>query len=244
MVEEYQSDPVFGNPHLTPEHALHASVGYDHQLAPGVRLESTVFGKWLYDQVVRSDALVTRADGSQAPVGYLNDGVGRVYGLELLVRAFGGGPVTGWISYTLSRSERRDEPGEPWRLFSFDQTHSLTLLAATRLPWKLFLGARFRFVTGNPTTPIVGSIYDADSDSYTPIAGAINSERLDAFHELDLRVERSWLFDSWKLTGFIDLSNVYSRRNPEGYSYSYDYRQRELIAGLPILPSVGMKGEF
>ena len=244
MVEEYQSDPVFGNPSLTPQHALHASVGYDRTLAPGVTVESTLFGKWLYDQVVRSDALVVRADGTQAPVGYLNDGVGRVFGLELLVRAVGVGPLSGWISYTLSRAERRDEPGEPYRLFSFDQTHSLTVLAAARLPWKLFAGARFRYVTGDPTTPITGSIFDADSDSYIPLPGATNSERLDAYHELDLRIERTWLFDSWKLTGFLDVQNVYSHRNPEGYSYSYDYRQRELIAGLPVLPSFGVKGEF
>ena len=243
MVEEYQSDPIFGNPNLTPQHALHASIGYDLKLPAGLSVESTLYGKWLTDQVVRSDALVTRADGSQAPVGYVNDGVGRVYGLELLVRT-GVGPVTGWISYSLSRAERRDEPGQDYRLFSFDQTHSLTVVAAVRLPWKLFAGGRFRYVTGDPTTPITGSIFDADSDSYTPLPGATNSERLDAYHELDLRLERSWLFDSWKLTGYLDLENVYSRRNPEGYSYSYDYRQREVLAGLPILPSFGIKGEF
>jgi TonB family protein len=242
-VEEFQSDPVFGNPDLTPQHALHASVGYDHQIAPGVRFESTLYGKWLYDQVVRSDALVTRANGSQTAIGYVNDGVGRVYGVELLLRG-GVGPVIGWITYGLSRAERRDEPGEPYRLFSFDQTHSLTVIAGIKLPWGIFAGARFRYATGNPTTPITGSIFDADSDSYTPVPGATNSERLEAYHELDLRFERSWLFDSWKLTGFLDLANVYNRRNPEGYSYSYDYRQREVLGGLPILPSFGIKGEF
>ena len=242
-VEEFQSDTVFGNPDLTPQHALHASLGYDHQIGPGLRVESTVYGKWLYNQVVRSDALVTRADGSQTVIGYVNDGVGRVYGLELLLRG-GVGPMIGWITYGLSRAERRDEPGQPYRLFSFDQTHSLTIIAGIKLPWKLFAGARFRYATGNPTTPITGSIFDADSDSYTPIPGATNSERLDAYHEIDVRIERSWLFDSWKLTGFLDVANVYNRRNPEAYAYSYDYRQRQVIGGLPILPSFGMKGEF
>jgi hypothetical protein len=152
--------------------------------------------------------------------------------------------MIGWITYGLSRAERRDEPGQPYRLFSFDQTHSLTIIAGIKLPWKLFAGARFRYATGNPTTPITGSIFDADSDSYTPIPGATNSERLDAYHEIDVRIERSWLFDSWKLTGFLDVANVYNRRNPEAYAYSYDYRQRQVIGGLPILPSFGMKGEF
>jgi hypothetical protein len=52
------------------------------------------------------------------------------------------------------------------------------------------------------------------------------------------------VFDSWQLTTYLDLTNAYNRRNPEAYTYSYDYRQREVISGLPIFPAFGVKGEF
>jgi TonB family protein len=243
-VPEFESDPVFGNPDLAPQHALHASLGYDRQVLPELRVESTVFYKWLGDLAVRSDALVMKPDGSLGPVGYVNDGAGRVFGLELLVRLGGAGPLTGWVSYTLSRAERKDRDDQPWRLFSFDQTHILTVVASARLPWRLTAGGRFRFVSGNPSTPVTGSIYDADADVYIPIPGATNSERVASYNQLDLRIERPFLFDSWKLTAYLEVQNVYNRKNPEAYNYSYDYRQREIISGLPIFPSFGVKGEF
>lgn len=241
---EYQSDAVFGNPRLLPSHALHAQVGYDWQPLSALRIETTLYHKWLTDLAVRSDVLEARSDGTVAPLGYSNEGTGTVIGAELLVRLTGDGPLTGWLSYTLSRSERQDRASEPTRPFSFDQTHILTVVASLRLPWQLLGGMRFRYVTGNPATPITGSVFDADADVYIPIPGATNSLRQDAFHQLDLRIERRFRFDAWMLTVYLDLQNVYNQRNPEGYTYSYDYRTQAVISGLPFFPSLGVKGEF
>jgi hypothetical protein len=197
----------------------------------------------MFDLVVRSDELVMR-DGAMVEEGYDNDGDGRAGGVELLVRLHGKGPVSGWVSYTLSRAERRDGPGEEYRPFTFDQTHILSVVASVQLPWRLIFGARFRYVTGNTETPITGSLYDADSDVYVPIPGATNSERVPSYNQLDLRLERRWVFDRWALTAYLDVQNSYNRQNPEGWVYSYDYRQREVLSGLPIIPSIGIKGEL
>src|SRR3972149_1659510 len=98
------------------------------------------------------------------------------------------------------------------------------------------------YVTGNPSTPVVGSIYDADADVYLPLPGAINSERLPAYHELDLRLERQFVFDTWRLTAYLDVQNVYNRRNPERYQSSYENRERTVIPGVALAAGWALAG--
>jgi TonB family protein len=240
---EFQTDSVFGNPDLRSEHAIHYGLGYDRELTSTFKVESTFFYKTLRDLATLDDALVRR-DGELVPIGYSNQGTGRIYGAELLARWQGRGPLFGWLSYTVSRSERRDAPTEETRLFSFDQTHILTAVGSIELPWGIIGGLRFRLVSGNPDTPIIGSLYDADADVYLPIPGEPSSVRLPMFHQLDLRLEKKFRFDSWMLTAYLDIQNVYNRGNPEAFTYSYDYRERVVIKGLPFFPAFGIKGEL
>lgn len=144
----------------------------------------------------------------------------------------------------MARSERRGPGEENYRLFDLDQTHNLTILGQYRLTPTWELGARFRYVTGNPTTPVVDAIYDSDADSYSPVYGAVNSGRVAAFHQLDVRVDKHWIFDTWKLTAYVDVQNVYNRANPEAIAYNFDYTESKSRAGLPLIPSFGVRGAF
>jgi len=173
----------------------------------------------------------------------VNGGRGRIYGLEVSAKLK---PTTrgfGFLSYTLSRSERNDH-GDGWRLFDYDQTHILTVAGGYRLPRNWDLGATFRYASGNPATPILGGIYDANADFYSPVFGATNSVRNPATHQLDIRIEKGWRFKSWALATYLDLQNVYNHRSQEGLQYSYDYATSKPVLGLPILPSLGLRGEF
>jgi hypothetical protein len=87
-------------------------------------------------------------------------------------------------------------------------------------------------------------VVDANSGAYVPLYGAVNSERLPPFNQLDLRVDRTWTYQTWKLGLYLDVQNVYNRGNVEGYSYSYDYSQRSPLTGLPILPILGLNAEW
>lgn len=173
-----------------------------------------------------------------------NGGEGRAYGAELLLRQRFGNWYWGWIAYTLSFAERKDPMSGGYRPFDFDQTHILTVVASFSLPWDLELGGRFRYVTGSPDTPVVSAVYDGDSGIYVPKYGEPNSARNDDFHQLDIRLDKTWVFQDWILTTYIEVQNVYNRANPEGYSYNYNYTEREVISGLPIIPGFGIKGEF
>jgi hypothetical protein len=226
----------FGNPNLKNEVALHYVAGFDFDPMPTLHIETVGFYKDLHDLIVRGK---TANDPN-----LVNDGIGRVYGGELLVRQELFHGFFGWIAYTLSRSERQDHPGDPWRVFQFDQTHILTLIASYKFGRGYQIGVRFRYVTGNPYTPIVGAYYDSVDDRYVPIQAPVYSGRLDSFNQLDIRFDKKWTFRLWSYSMYLDLQNVYYATNEEGVTYNFNYTQQKPIAGLPILPVLGLRGDF
>ena len=233
----------FGNPAILPELAWQATLGTEVRPLPGVFLSVETFYKGLSDLIVRTTALET-VHGVTRPQLLDNAGTGRVYGLEMLLRKELTERLFGWIAYTLSRSDRIDRPGEPRRLFDFDQTHNLTAIASYRFASNWQLGVRERIISGNPDTPVIGSRYLANFDAYLPIDGPINSLRLPLFHQLDVRLDRTWTFDSWILDAYLDVLNSYNHRSIEGSVYSYDFTQHAWFEGLPVIPTLGMKGSF
>jgi len=235
-----QTDDALGNPDLYSLRSSHTSLGVEQVVVEGIDVQLAGFYKWLDRLVIRNPAFFS--DPQAVP--YLTGGTGRILGLELLIRARVGEWFTGWLAYTFQRSYRKDGPGTEERLFDFDQPHILTAVGTFELGAGWSAGFRFRLVSGNPFTPVVGSVYDAASDTYVPVFGQTNSGRLGAFHQLDLRVDKLWTFETWRLGVYLDVQNVYLHENPEGYSYSYDYSGRQPISGIPILPILGVKGEW
>jgi hypothetical protein len=155
----------------------------------------------------------------------------------------------GWISYTFARSEAiaaqagTVEAEAGYRPTDFDQTHNFILVASRRLgAWEL--GARFRVTTGVPETPTYGSTLDLDYNRYDPVSGTPRSVRRQTFHQLDLRLERTWTFDWWRFSAYVDVQNVYNAQNPEATIYDYRYKDSGPIRGLPILPVIGLRGRF
>ena len=230
----YELMKEFGNPELRPYHAVHLGLGVEQRPTDELELGVDGFYKYLYGRVV--------ATPGGAPPSFLNDGTGRIYGGEFFAR-YSGSRTTAWISYTLSRSERSDR-GEAWRLFEQDQTHVLALTATTKLGRGWEVGARFRLSSGNPYTPIVGAVYDANLDVYRPVDGEPFSARESTFHQLDVRIEKEWLFSAWKFATFLDLQNAYNAKNTLGEDYSYDFSQSERVEGLPVIPNLGIRGEL
>jgi TonB family protein len=230
-----------GSETIRSSRALHASLGVEQELGPGFDVSLEGFYKWL------DDLVVARADESRL-IGarFENSGEGRAFGAEFMLRYRpSGGRLSGWIAYTLSRSQRRDNGGDAYYIFAWDQTHILSAVANLDLGRGWTLGARFRYVTGNPFTPHAGGVVDLDAGAYAALSSPHpNSGRLGAFHQLDLRVEKLWQFELWRLAAYLELRNVYNRENPEGVTYNYDYSRRQTVAGLPILPVLGLRGEL
>lgn len=237
-----ETDPVFGTPGLQSNRALHYEIGVEREVDEHVEVSLEGFYKDLGHLVSRSPGL----DGSYA---YGNQGSGSVIGAEALIKYKADARFFGWLAYTLSRSVRRDRPGAPEYLFQYDQTHILTLLGSYKLGRGWEFGARFRLVSGpldTPTNPApsLPAVFIADAAAYTPLQGAPYTERLPLVHQLDLRVEKNWHFDAFELTFFVDLWNAYNHPAEEALSYNFDYSRRTYQQGLPIIPSLGLRGEF
>jgi hypothetical protein len=118
------------------------------------------------------------------------------------------------------------------------------VVASYKLPRGFQLGVRFRYVTGNPYTPVTGAYYNSNGDRYTPLYGPTFGARLPSFNQLDVRLDKMWTFNRWKLAMYLDLQNVYDAANAEGITYNFNYTIKNTINGLPILPVFGIRGEL
>lgn len=236
--EFQQTNEVFGTPNLQSNRALHASLGVDQGITDQIDVSVEGYLKELDRQVV-----------SGINPQYTNLGTGRVIGAEMLLKYKPDTRFFGWIAYTISKSTRKNGPGEEEYRFQFDQTHNLIMLGSYRLGDGWEIGARFRVVSGSMVTPVaqypaLPALLAGLSASYSPLEGKPFSERLPLFHQLDVRLERTWQFADWRLLAYLDVWNAYNNPAVEGYQYNFDFSSRAPQTGLPILPSVGLRGEF
>ena len=226
-----------GNPALKSSRASHYILELKQQLSQDTEIKMAVYYKDL-------TGLVT----VDQEAGYLNQGAGYAQGTEVFLRHRSGERLFGWISYAYALSERRDRPGEPYRLYSFDQTHVATLAASYNLTPTLELGAKWQYRSGNPYTPCEGATLQFDPRDGNPILIPIyaetNSDRLPPYHRLDLRVSKTFQFGGWKLGTYLELLNTYNRKNLLDFNYSEDCQTRNDINQLPFIPYLGITAEF
>lgn len=229
----------FGSPTLPVSQAWHVLAGTAVRPVPALAIEVTGFASFSEGLAVRSQASSPlRAEALVA------DGWGRAYGVQSLVRLEKTEGFSGWIAYTLMRSERQNAPNEPWRPFDFDQTHVLTALLSYTPGFGFEAGARIRYATGMPRADVTGAYYDAGRDQWQPTFGAHGSLRLPEFVQLDLRIAQRIELGDTKLDVWLEVQNVTNQENGEEYVYSADYRRCDTIRSLPILPAIGLRWTF
>lgn len=219
---------------LALERALTAEVGFEQKLGDVATFDAVAYGRSMSNIAIQQFG---------APA-FMNDGIGRAYGLEFLLRKEPTGPLFGWISYSLSRSERIDDPeaSDDWVLFGLDQTHNLIAIAGYQLRKGWDFGFRFQYTSGNPFTPYEGGIFELSDGTYTGIpSGDVNSGRLDPYMALDLRVSKTFNFRRGQAKIYLDLLNVITGENPEFLIDAYDFSSATPVSGLPFLPSPGLQ---
>jgi TonB family protein len=229
--------PVFGNPSLGISSATQWLSGISVGLTAKLTLETTVFYVHSRDLAVRSPLAAPLLAQALS-----QEGSGRAFGGQTLLRQELAAGFFAWLSYSYSRSERTNRKNGPYRLFDYDQTHVLTAVASYDIGRGFEIGARVRLSSGFPRTPVAGSYFDARLDQQSPLYGPQNGERIPAFFQADLRASRRFKpTESSEVEVYLDVQNVTSRANPEEIVYSSDYRQKRYITGLPLLPVAGAR---
>jgi TonB family protein len=231
---------VFGNPQLGTSAALHVLAGGTYKLHDLLSLELVAFYSSSTDLVARSSL--------PTPVlaqALVQEGSGRNYGGQILLRREMAQGFFGWASYSLIRSERQDHAESGWRLFDYDQTHVASIVASYELGWGFEIGARVRYSSGFPRTPVLSSFYNSRRDIYEPFFGKQNSIRIPDFVQADVRFSKRFkLGQVAKGEVYIDIQNVTDRQNPEDIVYNYNYSRQGYITGMPFLPVLGARIEW
>lgn len=149
---------------------------------------------------------------------------GRAYGFEVLAqdKSFYGFNVI--LSYTFVYSQFTDKNDE-YLPSAWDNRHILnfTVLRSLKKNWDI--GAKWRYVGGAPYTPAdldfssIRPAWDIRGREY-PDYSRFNELRLKAFHQLDLRVDKTYFFKKWSLNLYLDIQNVYNFKadNPPNYT--------------------------
>lgn len=232
-----QTLPELGAANLRSELAMHSMLGIEQPLSKQVSVSVEGFEKEM------RRLIVTRVDGSGNTVTE-NSGTGRVIGVDLLLRYRPDSRFFGWVAYTVSRSTRRLGPDEPTKLFIYDETHVLNVLGSYKLGRGWELGARFRYMTGFLYNACFGGLFDNSTGAYR-CYGTTTQNRLAPFHQLDLRIEKTWWHPSFKWSAYLDVINAYFHNSPDYAVPNYDYSAvKPLSLSLPLLPSIGVRGEF
>ncbi|MDR1415868.1 MAG: TonB-dependent receptor [Prevotellaceae bacterium] len=199
-------------PNIKPQSAHQTSVGYFHNLDDNaIELSGELFYKYMSDVVDYKDHANVMMN--QQLEGELRSGIGKSYGAELMVRK-NTGKLTGWISYTYSRSFRKVQTvnNDEWYQAPFDRPHNLNIVASYDVTKRINLSANWTFSSGVPTTFPEGR-YVAEGTSI-PIYGKRNTYRLDDYHRLDVAATFE-LKKHGRYSHEINLSlyNAYARHN-------------------------------
>ncbi|MDQ1297407.1 MAG: hypothetical protein QG611_1389 [Bacteroidota bacterium] len=141
---------------------------------------------------------------------------GRAYGFELLGRLKEFRKTNMVFSYTFVRSEFKGLNSK-WIPSSWDNRHLFNVTATKKFNRNWDLGFKWRFVGGAPYTPYdleksaLKAAWDLQGQGYLDYS-RFNSERLKAFHQLDLRIDKQYFFKGWSLMLYADVQNVYNHK--------------------------------
>jgi hypothetical protein len=205
-----------------PEIADQASIGWFKNFKENAyEFNVETYYKTMQNQIDYRNGANTQAN--EKLEGELLYGIGRAYGLEMILKKKTG-KLTGWIGYTLSKTERKINGinENNWYVAKQDRTHDVSVVGIYDINKKLSVSALFVFYTGNAVTFPTGK-YEVNGEtqfSYTER----NAARMPNYHRLDLGV--TWIrknTEKFESSWNFSVYNAYAREN----AYQITFRQSE-----------------
>lgn len=183
-------------------------------------------------------------------------GEAKAYGLEFLLRKTMGS-FTGWLAYTISKSEQRTLGGKAggsginngmWYYTPYDRTHDISITGTYRLNNKWSFNANIIYQTGRPVTYPTGQ-YEYEGLSIASYSDR-NADRLTAYHRVDVSaiLTPDKPNKKWKGEWVFGIYNIYDRKNAASISFSQNretgLNEATRIAIFGIVPSVTYNFKF
>ena len=218
--------PTIGDPSLPVSRAEHVALGVDTAIASRWEVALDGWGKRIHDAVVTLPG--------QAPT--TADGV--AYGVELTSRYRIRERFFSWTSLTLGRALRDGA------VFSYDQPYAVSVVFSWNVTTRWELGARYRYAAGLPYTPIIGSLYSADTDTYLPLPGDTDSARMPDYQKVDLHLGYTMSLRRWSLMMYLEAWYVPPGANVLYPVYNFDYSEQAQVIGPSLVPLIGGRAEF
>ncbi|MDM1553548.1 MULTISPECIES: TonB-dependent receptor [Chryseobacterium] len=209
---------------VKPEIADQVSMGYSRNFNNNnYELNAEVYYKSMQNQIDFKNGAQIGFSTAADVESELLFGKGRAYGLELIAKKKSG-KLTGWISYTLSKTERKIDGinDNQWYNARMDKTHDLSIVATYQLNSKWTLSGLFVYSTGNAVTFPVGK-YELNGQTIFQY-NSRNADRMPAYHRMDLsatyepesnkRFRGSWTFGIYNLYGRENAYTITFEDNP------------------------------
>jgi outer membrane receptor for ferrienterochelin and colicin len=170
---------------------------------------------------------------------------GRTYGLELsMQKKYSEIPAYGQVSFAYAQSKytagnSKQYPG------IYDQRIIFNLSGGYKINANWEISGKYRYFTGVPYTPV----YSPDSNPINP--GTVQNlpeeylnSRLPDQNFVDLRIDRYFSFNNWRLVVYLDIQNVLNQ--PIKTMPRFDFWNNQVVSegNIGILPSIGISAEF
>ncbi|MCZ6703886.1 MAG: hypothetical protein O6940_12720, partial [Ignavibacteria bacterium] len=208
-----------GNPNLNVMNATHYIASFNYKINDDSNFRIETYYKDYKNLPLEDDAL-----------NYNNNGYGFAKGIDVMFKGNLFGMIDGWISYGFINTKRKWMDFDELTSSSFDITHNLTLIAKYNITQSFHIGINYKYATGRPFDPVIGSTYIPDLDIYEPVYGKKNSARYPTYQRLDLRLTYlTQLFNNYFTVFYVEGINILDINNIFGYSYDRDYSIRSRI---------------
>jgi outer membrane receptor for ferrienterochelin and colicin len=171
---------------------------------------------------------------------WVNSERGYSRGVEAFLQRSSANRFTGWISYAYGHAEMTDGVTLSHFPSDYDQRHTVNIYGGYRIKPTVNLSLRSSYGSG---FPIPGYLTKVGSLYY--LTTVRNQLRMPAYSRTDLRVNKSWTKDKWKLTLYGEVVNLTNRTNYvfdsfNGYNSTTHQAYLTLDTMFPVLPSVGI----
>jgi hypothetical protein len=239
----------------------HVVAGIEHLLTESSRLSIEGFGKFYKNypvSVIDNVSLANKGGGFEVlgnePVRF--DGKGRTYGIEFLYQQKFNGRLYAIVALTLYKSEFTNGAKSAYLPSSWDNGQLVSLTGGYKFGGNWEVSARFRFLGRSPYAPIDVNatlpVYPAIIRDYS----SLGTDRLDAFQQLDFRVDKKWNFKRFSLDVYLDVQNALVADSPSEPSYGLNRDDQGSIVdpsslvvvntngGAAVLPSLGIVVNF